>query len=243
VIESESKAVTGDADSSRANPRVLLIEDDQEVALDIEADLVSRGYHVTHCATGPAGLEAAGRLGFDVIVIDRMLPELDGLSVIEALRAAKVTLPVLVLSALSAVSDRVRGLKAGGDDYLGKPFALEELAARVEALLRRPFDTRQVTTLRVGPLRMDLIAREVSRAGRIIELLPTEFKLLEYMLRRPKQVVTRAMLLEDVWHYRFLSETNVVDVHVGKMRRKVDAPGEPPMIQSIRGAGFMLAAP
>jgi two-component system OmpR family response regulator len=226
-----------------ADPRVLLIEDDAQVAADIVADLAGRGYAVTHCATGPAGLDTGRRQVFDVIVVDRMLPELDGLSVLESLRAAKVTAPVLVLSALSAVSDRVRGLKVGGDDYLGKPFALEELAARIEALLRRPFDTKAVTLLRVGPLQMDLIARVVSRGGRVLELLPTEFKLLEYMLRRPDQVVTRAMLLEDVWHYRFMTETNVVDVHIGKLRRKVDAPGEPPMIASIRGAGFMLSAP
>ena len=223
--------------------RVLLIEDDAEVALDIQGDLMARGYEVVHRATGPQGLAEARGPGFDVLVVDRMLPDLDGLSIIASLRAEKVDTPVLVLSALSAVDDRVRGLKAGGDDYLGKPFALEELAARVEALLRRPSETRTPIVLRVGPLKMDLIGRDVSRGERLIDLLPTEFKLLEYMMRRPGQVVTRSMLLEDIWHYRFLSETNVVDVHVGKMRRKVDAPGEAAMVQSIRGAGFMLSAP
>ena len=148
---------------------------------------------------------------------------------------------MLVLSALGAVDDRVRGLRAGGDDYLAKPFALVELVARLEALLRRPSDTRE--TSRVGPLELDLIDRTARRGARQIELLPREFRLLEYMMRREGQVLTRAMLLEDVWNYRFVPQTNLVDVHIGRLRRKVDAPGEPPMIHSLRGAGFMLRAP
>jgi len=148
----------------------------------------------------------------------------------------------MVLSALGEVDDRVRGLKAGGDDYLTKPFAFAELAARVEALLRRPLLTRE-TVLQVGPLEMDLIDREVHRGERSIELLPREFKLLEYLMRRPGQVLTRAMLLEDVWNYRFLSETNLVDVHIGKLRRKVDGPNEIPILHTIRGTGFMLCVP
>ncbi len=155
---------------------------------------------------------------------------------IEAVRQHGIRTPVLVLSALSAVDDRVTGLKAGGDDYLTKPFAMEELMARVEALLRRPDDTRS-TTLRVGPLSMDLIERRVWRDGREIELLPREFRLLEYLMRRPGQVLTRSMMLEDVWQYRFIPRTNLVDVHIGKLRRKVDAPGEEPLIRSIRGTG------
>jgi two-component system OmpR family response regulator len=171
-----------------------------------------------------------------------MLPGLDGLELIQRLRAQDIRVPVLVLSALSAVDDRVRGLKAGGDDYLTKPFAFAELAARVEALLRRPAETRE-TVLHVGDLALDLIDRQAMRNNRQIELLPREFKLLEYLMRRPGQTVTRAMLLEDVWNYRFVPQTNLVDVHIGKLRRKVDAPSEPPMIESVWGTGFVLRAP
>jgi two-component system OmpR family response regulator len=171
-----------------------------------------------------------------------MLPGLDGLSVVETLREEGIKTPVLVLSALNAVNDRVRGLRAGGDDYLAKPFALAELAARLEALLRRPADPRE-TLLRVGPLELDLIARIARRGQRELELLPREFQLLEYMMRREGQVLTRAMLLENVWNYRFVPQTNLVDVHIGRLRRKVDASGEPPMILSIRGSGFQLRAP
>ena len=218
---------------------VLLIEDDVDTADEVSSDLSDRGYSVRHATTGAAGLELAREHRFDVMIVDRLLPELDGLSVITTLRREGVATPVLVLSALGAVDDRVIGLKAGGDDYLTKPFALAELAARVEALLRRPADTRE-TVLHVGPLSLDLLERVGSRNGREIDLLPREFKLLEYMMRRPDQVITRDMLLEDVWHYRFLPQTNLVDVHIGKVRRKVDAPGEAPMIRGVRGAGFML---
>jgi two-component system OmpR family response regulator len=171
-----------------------------------------------------------------------MLPGLDGLSVVETLRGEGIRTPVLVLSALNAVNDRVRGLRAGGDDYLAKPFALSELAARLEALLRRPADARE-TLLHVGPLELDLLARTACRGRRELELLPREFQLLEYMMRREGQVLTRAMLLENVWNYRFVPQTNLVDVHIGRLRRKVDAPDEPPMILSVRGSGFMLRAP
>jgi two-component system, OmpR family, response regulator len=192
-------------------------------------------------ADGTEGLERARTGGWDVLVVDRLLPELDGLSVIETLRSEGIRTPVLVLSALNAVNERVRGLRAGGDDYLAKPFALSELAARLEALLRRPADPRE-TVLRVGPLELDLLARTALRGRRTLELLPREFQLLEYMMRREGQVLTRAMLLENVWNYRFVPQTNLVDVHIGRLRRKVDAPGEPPMILSVRGAGFMLRA-
>ncbi|MXV44852.1 response regulator [Saccharibacter sp. 17.LH.SD] len=222
--------------------RLLLVEDDDSLAAEIIADLQGRGYEVYRAETGAEGLEMARKIQFDLLVVDRMLPELDGLSVLETLRQEEYTVPVLVLSALSAVGDRVSGLKAGGDDYLTKPFAMEELAARLEALLRRPMHGRS-STLRVGPLEMDLIERHAQRDGRDIELLPREFRLLEYMMRRPNMVLTRTMLLEDVWNYRFIPQTNLVDVHIGKLRRKVDAPGEEPLIESIRGVGFRLRVP
>ncbi|RUT27175.1 DNA-binding response regulator [Asaia sp. W19] len=219
--------------------RILFVEDDDTLAKEVVEELAARGFSVSHVSTGQAGLEAATSEVYDLLVLDRMLPLLDGLSVIEKLRGQNVQSPVLVLSALSAVDDRVTGLKAGGDDYLTKPFAMDELVARIEALLRRPNDTR-ATTLRVGPLDMDLIDRTVTRDGRDIELLPREFRLLEYLMRRPNQVLTRTMLLEDVWNYRFIPQTNLVDVHIGKLRRKVDGTGETPLIHSIRGSGFML---
>jgi two-component system OmpR family response regulator len=173
------------------------------------------------------------------MIVDRLLPGIDGLAVIEALRKDHVGTPVLVLSALSAVDDRVRGLRGGGDDYLTKPFAITELVARIEALLRRPADSRE-TTLRVGPLELDLIERAVKRGERKIDLLPRELRLLEYMMRRSDQLLTRAMLLEEVWSYKFIPATNLVDVHMGRVRHKVDAPGEAPMILNVRGAGFIL---
>jgi two-component system OmpR family response regulator len=171
-----------------------------------------------------------------------MLPGLDGLAVIETLRNENVMTPVLVLSALSAVNERIRGLRAGGDDYLAKPFALGELTARLEALLRRPAAPRE-TTLRVGPLELDLLERTARRGHRALDLLPREFRLLDYMMRREGQVLTRAMLLEQVWNYRFVPQTNLVDVHIGRLRRKLDGPDENPMILSVRGVGFMLHAP
>jgi len=221
---------------------ILLVEDDIELAQEVLADLASRGHVASHIADGLAALGAVRQGRFDLLVVDRMLPGLDGLELIQRLRAQDIRLPVLVLSALSAVDDRVRGLKAGGDDYLTKPFAFAELAARVEALLRRPAETRE-TVLRLGDLTLDLIDRQATRNNRPIELLPREFKLLEYLMRRPGQTVTRAMLLEDVWNYRFVPQTNLVDVHIGKLRRKVDAPSEAPMIESVWGTGFMLRAP
>ena len=196
--------------------RVLLVEDDTAIATEISNDLTARGHHLTHLTTGPAARDAALPGRFDLIIMDRMLPGLDGLSVIAQLRAHGITTPVLVLSALTAVDERIRGLRAGGDDYLAKPFDLDELAARVEALLRRPLETRG-TILTVGPLRLDLIERDATRNGRRITLLPREYTLLLYLMRRPDQVITRAMLLEDVWHYRFVPQTNLVDVHIGKL--------------------------
>ena len=228
-------------DIRSAQVRLLLIEDDQETAAEIVSEFTESGFAVTHAADGPQGLHLASSDDFDIIIMDRMLPGLDGLAVLSALREAQIRTPVLVMSALGDVDERVRGLNAGGDDYLTKPFVMVELAARIEALLRRPALSRE-TTLKVGNLEMDLIERTVKRGARQIELLPREFKLLDYLMRRPGQVLTRAMLLENVWNYRFIAETNLVDVHVGKLRKKIDAPGEAPMIQSVRGLGFMLTA-
>jgi len=220
--------------------RFLVVEDDKDVAGFIVRGLREAGHVVEHADNGRDGLFLAASEGFDTVVLDRMLPGgIDGLRLLETLRAQKSTVPVLILSALADVDERVRGLKAGGDDYLTKPFAMEELAARLEALLRQPTETRE-SVLRVGPIVMDLIDRRVTRASREIELLPREFRLLEYLLRRPDRLLTRDMLLEDVWHYRFIPQTNLVDVHIGKLRRKVDGPDETPLIQSVRGAGFML---
>jgi two-component system, OmpR family, response regulator len=176
------------------------------------------------------------------MIVDRLLPGMDGLTIIEALRYEGRRTPVLVLSALGAVDDRVRGLRAGGDDYLTKPFATVELIARLEALLRRPTESRD-TALRVGPLELDLIERTAKRGDRTIDLLPREFRLLKYMMSRKEQMLTRAMLLEEVWDYKFVPQTNLVDVHMGRLRRKVDEPHEPPMIHNVRGMGFILRAP
>jgi two-component system OmpR family response regulator len=221
--------------------KLLLIEDDDETAVEVVGELTHRGYMVERAATGTAGIELARAGDHDVLIVDRLLPGIDGLVIIETLRREHKRAPVLVLSALGALDDRVRGLRAGGDDYLAKPFALVELIARVEALLRRPAVSRE-TRLRVGPLELDLIERTVTRSGRKIDLLPREFRLLEYMMRRPDQMVTRAMLFEDVWNYRFVPDSNLIDVHMGKLRHKIDPPGEEPVIQNVRGAGFILRA-
>jgi two-component system OmpR family response regulator len=222
--------------------KVLLIEDDGETAHEISAELVDRGFVVDWAADGIEGLDKARNGRPDAMVVDRLLPGIDGLTIIETLRQEQVRTPVLVLSALGAVDDRVRGLRMGGDDYLTKPFAIVELVARIEALLRRPVETRD-TMLRVGPLEIDLIERTARRGERVIELLPREFRLLEYMMQRSEQLLTRAMLLEEVWNYKFVPTTNLVDVHMGRLRHKVDGPNEIPMIHNVRGAGFILRAP
>jgi two-component system OmpR family response regulator len=222
--------------------RLLLVEDDAETAEEVAGYFRGRGYEVECAATGPDGLAQAGAGQADVLVVDRLLPGLDGLAVIEALRHAGVHTPALVLSALDGVDERVRGLRAGGDDYLGKPFALAELAARIEALLRRPANGSE-TLLRVGPLELDLVARTARRGERVLDLLPREFRLLEYMMRRVGQTVTRTMLFEDVWNYRFTPRSNLVDVHMGRLRRKLDGPLEVELMSNVRGIGFMLDAP
>jgi len=222
--------------------KILLIEDDSETADEVAAELMQRGFEVELAANGIEGLDKARSGKPDMMVVDRMLPGIDGLTIVEALRGEQVRTPVLILSALGAVDDRVRGLRMGGDDYLTKPFAIIELVARIEALLRRPIETRE-TQLRVGPLELDLIERTARRGERQIDLLPREFRLLEYMMQRNDQLLTRAMLLEEVWNYKFVPATNLVDVHMGRLRHKVDGPEDPPMIHNVRGAGFILRAP
>jgi two-component system OmpR family response regulator len=222
--------------------KVLVIEDDAETAEQIVAELGRHGFAVDREAAGLAGLERASTGYYDVITLDRRLPELDGLVIVERLRQAGVRTPVLLLSALGEVEDRVRGLRAGGDDYLTKPFAFAELTARVDALLRRSPEPR-ATLLRIGDLELDLLAREARRGTRNLELQPRELRLLEYLVRHHGQVVTRAMLFEQVWHYHFDPRTNLIDVHIGKLRRKVDLPGETPLIHTVRGVGFVLRAP
>jgi two-component system, OmpR family, response regulator len=220
-------------------PVVLLVEDELEMAWEISLALERQGYDVRIVESEHQVLRAVRVHAPEVLIVDRMLYGSDALPTIEILRGNGNKVPVLVISALSSIDDRVTGLRAGGDDYLVKPFAVDELVARVEALRRRASDTR-VTILRVGPLTMDLIDRSVRRGDRVLTLLPREFNLLEYFMRRPDQTITRAMLLMDVWHYRNLPQTNVVDVHIGKLRRKVDAAGEPPLIETVRAAGFVL---
>ncbi|MDJ0387744.1 response regulator transcription factor [Roseomonas sp. E05] len=223
--------------------RILVIEDDAATADYIAKGLGEEGYVVDLARNGRDGLYLALNEPFDVIVSDRMLPGADGLAILRALRASGITTPVLMLTALSEVDRRVEGLEAGADDYLAKPFAFAELRARVRALARRPAPQAEVTELTVGDLRMDLLRRTVTRASRAVELLPTEFRLLEFMMRHPGQVLTRTLLLEKVWDFSFDPTTNVVDVHVSRVRRKLEAGGEPPMIRTVRGAGYILAPP
>jgi two-component system OmpR family response regulator len=219
-----------------------LVEDDESLAWDVRDELRSLGYTVDHTGDGAVALSTVRTRRFDLLVMDRMLPGLNGLTVIEEMRSQNIRTPVLVLSALSEVDERVRGLQAGGDDYLTKPFALVELAARVAALLRRPLATRE-TVLRAGSVEMDLVERVARRGDRVLDLLPREFLLLKYLISRPDQLVTREMLLMDVWNYRFLRQTNLVDVHMGRLRRKLDMQGDDPLIHSVRGAGFVFRIP
>ena len=227
--------------------RILLIEDDPETSRFIRKGLEEAGHVVDHAGDGREGLLLAFDAEHDAIVVDRMLPGLDGLSIVRSLRAANRCTLVLVLSALGEVDDRVEGLRAGGDDYLVKPFALAELSARLEALARRrgtgDGGAAPVTRLVVADLEMDLLARTVTRAGRALELKPREFRLLEYLMRHAEQVVTRTMLLEAVWDYHFDPQTNVIDVHVSRLRRKVDRDFGPPLIHTVRGAGYAIRAP
>ncbi len=219
---------------------VLLIEDDTEAARFLVKGLRESGYTVEHAADGRAGLAQSCNGQFDLVITDRMLPHVDGLSVIEAMRAKGIATPVLVLSALGGVDDRVRGLKAGGDDYLTKPFAFAELLARIEALLRRHPGAPHTTRLKVTDLEFDLIARRVTRAGRELDLTARELKLLEYLMRRAGQVVTRTMLLEGVWDLHFDPQSNLIDVHISRLRQAIDRGTDQPLIHTVRGTGYVL---
>lgn len=223
--------------------RVLVIEDDREHANFINKVLSEAGHQVETAYDGADGLAQARDGDFDAMVVDRMLPEKDGLKLVEEYRTGGGQTPALFLSALSDVDNRVEGLKVGADDYLAKPFAPAELAARVEALGRRQVkDEPPVTRLKVGDLEMDLLARKVWRAGQKIELQPREFRLLEFLMRHAGQVVTRTMLLEKVWDYHFDPQTNVIDVHVSRLRAKIDKDFDEPLLQTVRGAGYCLQA-
>ena len=220
--------------------KVLVIEDDREAAAYLVKGLGESGYVVDHAPEGRDGLFLATSGQYDALIVDRMLPGMDGLQVIGALRAAEVRTPVLILSALGGVDDRVKGLRAGSDDYLVKPFAFSELLARLEALLRRGGAPATTTKLRVDDLELDLLARAVKRGGQAIDLLPREFRLLEYLMRHAGQVVTRTMLLENVWDYHFDPQTNVIDVHVSRLRQKIDKGFPRALLQTVRGAGYTL---
>ena len=223
--------------------QVLLIEDDTEAARFLMKGLRESGYGVEHAADGREGLKRATEGQFDLIVTDRMLPQLDGLAIIERLREKGIGTPVLVLSALGSVDDRIRGLKAGGDDYLTKPFALAELLARIEALLRRRASPAHTTTrLKVEDLEFDLLARRVTRGGRELELTVRELKLLEFLMRRAGQVVTRTMLLEGVWDLHFDPQSNLIDVHISRLRQAIDRNSDHPLIHTVRGSGYVLRA-
>ena len=222
--------------------KVLVVEDDRETAAYLAKALGESGYTVDRAADGRDGLFLATSGAYDAIILDRMLPGMDGLAVLGALRAAGIRTPALILSALGSVDDRVKGLRAGSDDYLVKPFAFSELLARIEVMLRRGSAASATTRLRVGDLEMDLLTHTVKRGETVIDLLPREFQLLEYLMRNVGHVVTRTMLLENVWDYHFDPQTNVIDVHVSRLRQKIDKNFEKPLLQTVRGAGYCLRA-
>lgn len=222
--------------------KILLVEDDPAAASLLQQGLLALGYASEIARNGLEGLEKAREPGFDLWVVDIMLPKLDGLSMLRTLRGESIHTPALILSALGEVDERVEGLRAGGDDYLVKPYAFSELQARIEALLRRSGGSGygQETVLEVADLRMDLIGRKVSRDGQDIGLKPREFRLLEYLMRHAGQVVTRTMLLENVWDYYFDPQTNVVDVHISRLRQQIDKAFPSPLLHTVRGEGYML---
>lgn len=220
--------------------RVLVVEDDQKIASFVRRGLQEAGFAVDRAADGEEGLGLAVTESYDAAVVDLMLPRLDGLSLIEELRRRKINIPVLILSAKRSVDDRVQGLQRGGDDYLTKPFAFEELVARVQALIRRANGVVEPTCLIAGDLSMDLLSREITRGDAHIELQPREFALLEYLMRNPGRVLSKTMILEHVWDYHFDPQTNVVDVLVCRLRNKIDRDGKEKRIQTIRGVGYVL---
>ena len=223
--------------------KILVIEDDAETASYIVKGLEQEGLVVEHADDGRDGLVLAASNSHDVIIVDRMLPSLDGLAIVKTIRSAGVRTPVLFLTTLSGIDDRVAGLEAGGDDYLSKPFAFSELLARINALARRPPLSNEQTTLQVADLEMDLIQRRVTRGDETIDLQPREFRLLEYMMRNAGRVVTRTMLLEHVWEFHFDPKTNVVETHISRLRSKIDKPFDTDLIHTVRGAGYSLHAP
>jgi two-component system OmpR family response regulator len=223
--------------------RILVIEDDSEMRQFLVKGLVEAGHVVDPAADGKEGLLLALDRDYDVLIVDRMLPGLDGLSLIQTLRSSGNRVPAVILSALGEVSDRVEGLRRGGDDYLVKPFAFSELLARLEAVIRRGAAEKVKTRLEVGDLEMDLLTRTVQRAGQTIELQPKEFQLLECLMMHSGQVVTRTMLLERVWDYHFDPQTNVIDVHISRLRRKIDRGFHPPLLHTVRGAGYVIRVP
>ncbi len=224
--------------------RILVVEDDAETRAFLAKALGEAGWNVEAVGSGREGLYHATGGGFDALVLDRMLPDLDGLSLLKSARAAGVATPAILLTAMSAIDERVRGLREGADDYLAKPFSFAELEARLEAVLRRPAEAPRAAETRLvcGDLALDLIARTARRGGRRIALQTREFQILEYLMRRQGRVVTRTMLLEGVWDYHFDPKTNVIDVHVSRLRRKIDGPGEAALIHTVRGAGYVMAA-
>jgi two-component system, OmpR family, response regulator len=220
--------------------RILIIEDDRVTADEIGAELQRYGLETEWCGDGITGFERARSGMYDAITLDRMLPGMDGLTLVTRLRESGVCTPVLMISALSDADERVRGLRAGGDDYLTKPFNPDEMAARIEVLLRR--NTQRPMALRVGDLELDLMDRQARRSGEALDLLPTEFRLLEFLMRHTGRVLTRTMIFEAVWGYHFDPGTNVIEVHIGRLRRKLDPPGRPPLIHTVRGMGYVLEA-
>jgi len=221
--------------------RLLVVEDDPAIASFLAKGLKEAGFAVDHAASGGAALEMASSTTYDLAVVDLMLPGLDGLGLIEELRRRRIRVPVIILSARRSVDDRVRGLQAGGDDYLTKPFAFEELLARVQALIRRATGAAEPTRLAVGDLALDLVSRKVERGGRALDLRPREYALLEYLMRNPGRVVSKAMILSHVFDYSFDPRTNVVDVLVHRLREKVDKEFATPMIHTVRGMGYVLS--
>ncbi|TVM16021.1 DNA-binding response regulator [Oceanidesulfovibrio indonesiensis] len=220
--------------------RLLIIEDDLEAAAYMVKGLKESGYTVDHVADGKEALYKVAGENYDAVIVDRMLPGVDGLTIVTTMRSAGNQTPVLILSALGEVDDRVRGLRAGGDDYLTKPYAFAELLARLESLLRRGQDAAPTTKLRVADLEMDLISRKVTRSDQNVDLQPKEFALLEYLMRHAGHVVTRTMLLENVWDYAFDPQTNVIDVHISRLRQKIDKGFDKPLLQTVRGVGYSL---
>ena len=220
--------------------KILVIEDDESTSNEIVAELASHGFRVDRAATGSEGLTLAMQQRYDVITLDRMLPDIDGLNIVTRLRANRINTPVLVISALSDVDERVRGLRAGGDDYLTKPFASDEMAARVEVLLRRQAQSMEQTQLRISGLLLDLVAHSARYADHDLDLKPTEYQLLEFLMRNSGQILTRTMIFEAVWGYHFDPGTNLIEVHIAGLRKKLDQTGCPELIHTVRGTGYIF---